>query len=865
MTYQPQEQCLKDVLILLKFSMAPDTKTQREVSRQFQEFSTNPEFVKSLMYIVSEMPDEDEAIRSRACLNAKNIVHMYHNEMRGGVLEYIKQTSLKSISDQSSLVRKTVGTLISTLFALDSNWPELMPFLSQLLDSSEPSICETAINTVMKICEDTQENRRPNSQLHEISVKILRYVRHDNKSIKTSAMICMNACIDSRSTTFMQNVDYFLNVLFELAEDSDVDVCKQVCQAFIKLLENKVDNLLPHMKGVIEYMIVKTQDENVSLTASEFWHILAEQAICKEVLTPFLPKLVPVLVTNMKLTDMDIALLKGDIDDENIEDRDEDIKPKFHKSKNDDIESDDEEMLGSWNIRKSNAAALDTFAHIFKNDILPFVLPILNETLFHENWIIKESGILALGAISEGCMLGIVPHLNQLMPYLIECINHKRSLIRVITCWTLSRYYEWVVIDPSNIYLEQILSGLLQKMLDTNKKVQESACSALAKLEEIASIKLYCHIAIILKTFVYAFAKYQRKNLTLLYDAVGTLATHVGPYLNNQEYINLLMPPLIDKWNKTSDDDRHLFCLFECITSVAVALKLGFLPFCEPVYKRALILIEKVLNMHHEKEKDPQNDDLPEPNSELIVCSLDLISGLIEALGSQMEPLIRDSNCLSLLYQCSQYSYPEVRQSSFSLLGDMARNCFPSLHQVWGNFVPVVVTNINSAHLPVCNNATWAIGEICVNVDGSELTPYIEPIIKQLLMVVNSGNKILVDIAAIALGRLGNVCPVEVSSVLEQFAHAWCLSAGNIRDRYEKESTFKGMCQVIAIRPMGILKDLHLFCNAIATWENPGDHLKELFSKILHGYKTEFGEENWKKFTDPFSVLLRERLAIYQI
>ena len=39
------------------------------------------------------------------------------------------------------------------------------------------------------------------------------------------------------------------------------------------------------------------------------------------------------------------------------------------------------------------------------------------------------------------------------------------------------------------------------------------------------------------------------KNLLILYDAIGTLADSVGHHLNKPDYINLLMPPLIQKWN----------------------------------------------------------------------------------------------------------------------------------------------------------------------------------------------------------------------------------------------------------------------------------------------------------------------------
>lgn len=61
-------------------------------------------------------------------------------------------------------------------------------------------------------------------------------------------------------------------------------------------------------------------------------------------------------------------------------------------------ESDDEEeggadaddgSLSDWNLRKCSAAALDVLANVFGADLLPVLFPILKETLFHEDWVIK--------------------------------------------------------------------------------------------------------------------------------------------------------------------------------------------------------------------------------------------------------------------------------------------------------------------------------------------------------------------------------------------------------------------------------------------------------------------------------------------
>ena len=51
--------------------------------------------------------------------------------------------------------------------------------------------------------------------------------------------------------------------------------------------------------------------------------------MCKEALQPHLDKLIPVLVRGMKYSEIDIILLRGDVEeDEMIPDREEDIKPR---------------------------------------------------------------------------------------------------------------------------------------------------------------------------------------------------------------------------------------------------------------------------------------------------------------------------------------------------------------------------------------------------------------------------------------------------------------------------------------------------------------------------------------------------------
>jgi transportin-1 len=103
-------------------------------------------------------------------------------------------------------------------------------------------------------------------------------------------------------------------------------------------------------------------------------------------------------------------------------------------------------------------------------------------------------------------------------------------------------------------------------VLDSNKRVQEAGCSAFATLEEDAGSELVPYLEPVLRNLVFAFDKYQHKNMLILYDAVGTLADAVGPALQNPTFVDILMPPLLKRWSKLKDDDEDLVPLLEvCI------------------------------------------------------------------------------------------------------------------------------------------------------------------------------------------------------------------------------------------------------------------------------------------------------------
>ena len=63
-------------------------------------------------------------------------------------------------------------------------------------------------------------------------------------------------------------------------------------------------------------------------------------------------------------------------------------------------------------------------------------------------------------------------------------------------------------------------------------------------------------------------------------------------------------------------------------SSVATALQEGFLPYCEPVYKRCVSLVEQTLNQHIAHVQNAEQFELPD--KDFMIVALDLLSGLAE-------------------------------------------------------------------------------------------------------------------------------------------------------------------------------------------------------------------------------------------
>lgn len=281
------------------------------------------------------------------------------------------------------------------------------------------------------------------------------------------------------------------------------------------------------------------QDQEILLGACDFWVQYAQSEHYHQELVPYLPKLVEYLLKLMVYSDSDLLdvghdhqlettacinklkLLEdqsirpryyrpknqpapttaadgdrdelSDLEEEESSEEDDEIEEISSNSSNDghadhnstisdsqdlgsDDDFDDDEFYSEDSLRKCSASALDALSVSFGDDIASIILNrLFNETLVHDNWLVRESGILALGAAAEGkkkscfimhintrthaqttlltCTFLLVSggiqvishHLHRLIPFLLTCMEDQKVRTRrhtahalVLTCISCS-------------------------------------------------------------------------------------------------------------------------------------------------------------------------------------------------------------------------------------------------------------------------------------------------------------------------------------------------------------------------------------------------------------------------------------------
>lgn len=859
MVWQPSQELIVQLIGLLGDCMSPEPDKRNYAMEAIKSFQLQSEFLNYLCYILIEGNNnsplkssytemEIQNSRATAGMLLKNTMLNDGALMKNNYsLEYVKENIVHGLHSDNLLVSNVTGIVITTLFSTyyrqQRDDPTGVQMLFKLLELAENGN-EASIKAFSKIMEDSAQflqliwagNVKPLDRSLDSLFKFIASPDY-NHVIRSESLKCINTVIPLQAQAFSSRIEEFLGILFQLAQnDANDDVRTQICIAFAEILEFRPDKLVDHLNGIIQFvlhLINTVPTEKVAIEACEFLHAFATSThIPEHVLQPFVKDIVPVLLAKMVYNEESILVLESSNDDDAfLEDKDEDIRPvgprimkKKDSNKNssvisgsndaddeaeDDDDTDDDTTVDTdWNLRKCSASTIDIMTTIFPRDVMEIAFPYLSEHLMADKWFIREATVLALGAMAEGGMKYFNEQLPALIHFLIEQLKDKWAPVRKIACWTLSRFSVWILRDHTE-FLLPVLEPILNTLLDKKKDVQEAAISSLAVYIENCDTELIetLFYSELLTSFDKCFQFYKKRNLIILYDAVGRFAESCQM---DESAMQLILPHLINKWSNLPDDDKELWPLLECLSCVACSLGEKFLPMAPDVYSRAFRILHNSLDLEIKARNDPS---VITPEKDFIITSLDLIDGLVQGVGSHSQSLLfphgsQDLTLLKMMLECLNDSTHEVRQSCFALLGDIAYFFDSSiLLNVLAEFLKFIGTEImhndDIDGTPAVVNAIWCLGLIGERID---LQSYVLDMSRIVLDLFLTDKQILdssiIENLGVTIGRLSLIHPEVFSQgdfATDSSWNKWTNSVKNLESVEEKSSAYMGFLKVVNI------------------------------------------------------------------
>jgi len=134
----------------------------------------------------------------------------------------------------------------------------------------------------------------------------------------------------------------------------------------------------------------------------------------------------------------------------------------------------------------AGSTCLGLVALTCRDDIVPLVIPFIEENITKPDWRQREAATNAFGSILEGPSPDkLAPLINHALPFMLNAlVKDPSNHVRGTTAWTLGRMFEFLhssivgttIINEENG--QQIITILLQSMKDV-ANVAEKACGAL--------------------------------------------------------------------------------------------------------------------------------------------------------------------------------------------------------------------------------------------------------------------------------------------------------------------------------------------------------------------------------------------------
>lgn len=683
-------------------------KHAEESLRQFQEQNL-PGFLVSLS---GELASEDKPVDSRklAGLILKNALDAKDENRKRELVQrwlsldtaakaQVKACLLQTLSSLVLDARSTATQVVAKIAGIElpqKQWPELIGSLLSNIHQVPAHVKQATLETLGYLCEEVPHEVVDQDQVNKILTAVVQGMNSSEKNndVRLAAARALYNALEFAQANFSNDMEreYIMRVVCETTMSPELKIRQAAFECLVSIAAMYYVKLAPYIQDIynITAKAVRSDEEPVALQAIEFWSTICDEETdileeyvgdttgdsdipCFYFIKQALPALVPLLLE---------TLLKQEED----QDLDE----------------------GAWNIAMAGGTCLGLVARTTGDDIVPLVMPFIEENITKPDWRQREAATYAFGSILEGPSPDkLVPLVNHALPFMLSAlVKDPSNHVKDTTAWTLGRMFEFLhssivgtpIINEGNA--QQIITVLLQSMKDV-PNVAEKGCGALYFLAQG-------------------------------YEDVG-ITSPITPFF--QEIVQAL---LTVTHREDATESRLRTSAYETLNEVVR---------CSTDETAPLVLqLVSVIMMELHKCLEAQNlsSDEREKQSELIGLLCGCLTVIIQKLGSS-EPtkyvlLQYADQIMGLFIRVFACRNATAHEEAMLAIGALAYAIGPDFAKYLPEFYKFLEIDLqNFEEYQVCAVTVGVVGDICRALED-KIFPYCDGIMTQLLKNLSSDN-----------------------------------------------------------------------------------------------------------------------------
>eukprot|EP00607_Mallomonas_marina_P010538 CAMPEP_0182418286 /NCGR_PEP_ID=MMETSP1167-20130531/2761_1 /TAXON_ID=2988 /ORGANISM="Mallomonas Sp, Strain CCMP3275" /LENGTH=853 /DNA_ID=CAMNT_0024592429 /DNA_START=51 /DNA_END=2612 /DNA_ORIENTATION=- len=600
----------------------------------------------------------------------------------GAIKQQIRTGFLQAILSPVQVASHTAAQVIAAFGAIDipgGHWPDLLPTLFQNVSSAEVSLSSkvASLEALGYMCEIMNPDEIEKSVVDQLLNTIVDGMRSDRPNemrMAAVAAMCNSLEFTAQNFEIQQERDTIMRVVCEATQCTDVNVRIKAFECIATVASLYYDKLPQYMEALFQLTAtaIRTDDQLVGQQAIEFWSTICDDEI----------ELIDMLedgpqegVTYLKVVEQAAPLLVPILLET--------------LTKQDDTDSDE-----SWNIAMAGATCIDAMSQTTKDQIVPLVLPFVQQNIESAEWRLKEAAIMAFGSIMNGpSQQTLTPIVAAALPVLIKCLADSKSIVRDTSAWTIGRVCEFQAMAIAPEMLPSLVAGLSGALDDPSSRVASQACFAVHNLAAACAAEA---------------------------DSASNVLSNFMP----QMMTKLLTVTNREDW----ESDNLRSTAYEAANMMVTNSALDMKQIVLQVLGEALKRLEETFAM----TADPQE----RMNLQSLLCGL--IGVCVQKVSASDISEAMSDRIMQLILQVFTVKGAVAHEDAFMAVGYMIDKLGSNFSRYVEFFHSALLSGLkNVEEYQVCTVAVGVVGDLCRAL-GKKLIPLCDDIVRSLLDLLQS-------------------------------------------------------------------------------------------------------------------------------